>query len=100
MRIALADPNSFLRDVESHVTVGFRRLYRQRNLVIHWGKTDAVALNATLRTAAPLVGAGMTVSPTDGLLRGLLQSNLRQGLDLALIWSGITGSRSPIDLLA
>ena len=28
-------------------------------MVLHWGKTDAVGLRASLRTAAPLVGAGM-----------------------------------------
>jgi hypothetical protein len=93
MRIALADPNSFLRDVESHVTVGFRRLYRQRNLVIHWGKTDAVALNATLRTAAPLVGAGMDRIAHGWFVEGLtpieLAARARLGIDLA----GITGSR-------
>jgi hypothetical protein len=36
-----------------------RRLYRQRNLVLHWGRMNAVGLRAALRTAAPLVGAGM-----------------------------------------
>ena len=34
-----------------------QRLYRQRNLVMHGGRTDAVALRATLRTCAPIVGA-------------------------------------------
>jgi hypothetical protein len=36
-----------------------RRLYRQRNIVLHGGSTQAVGLDATLRTAAPLVGAGL-----------------------------------------
>lgn len=37
----------------------FRRIYRQRNLILHWGKRDSVALRATLRTASPIVGAGV-----------------------------------------
>jgi hypothetical protein len=55
----LADPATVLKDVESHATVAFRRFYRQRNLVLHGGRTRAVALRATIRTVAPLVGAGM-----------------------------------------
>ena len=35
------------------------RLYRQRNMVLHGARMDAVALRASLRTAAPLVGAGI-----------------------------------------
>jgi hypothetical protein len=55
----LLNPYKTLHDIRSHVTAAFRRLYRQRNLVLHWGRTDAVALRASLRTVAPLVGAGM-----------------------------------------
>ncbi|MEH3055392.1 MAG: hypothetical protein PGN13_15545 [Patulibacter minatonensis] len=36
-----------------------RRLYRQRNLVLHGGRVDGVALSRSLTTAAPLVGAGI-----------------------------------------
>jgi len=35
------------------------RLYRQRNLVVHGGQVHGIALAAALRTAAPLVGAGL-----------------------------------------
>ena len=55
----IRSPRTELRDIRTHIGDAFRRLYRQRNLVLHWGKTDAVALRAALRTAAPLVGAGM-----------------------------------------
>src|SRR5207302_1003426 len=37
----------------------FRRLYRQRNIVVHGGNTAAIALDSALRTAAPLIGAGL-----------------------------------------
>jgi hypothetical protein len=55
----LQDVYCSLRDIETHISVAFRRLYRLRNIVLHWGRTDAVALRAGLRTAAPLVGAGL-----------------------------------------
>jgi len=55
----LNSPKKELGKVRAQVESALRRLYRQRNLVLHWGRTDAVALRASLRTAAPLVGAGM-----------------------------------------
>lgn len=55
----VADPHSVLKEIEGYTSGAFRRLYRQRNLVLHGGITDGVALRASLRTAAPLVGAGM-----------------------------------------
>ncbi|QNA91396.1 MULTISPECIES: integrase [unclassified Microbacterium] len=48
-----------LHDVEAHVRGAMRRLYRQRNIVMHGGSTDTLARDATLRTCAPLVGAGL-----------------------------------------
>jgi hypothetical protein len=59
MRELLRKPSEKLRDIQNHAALAFRRLYRQRNLVLHGGITNAVALRACLRTAAPLVGAGM-----------------------------------------
>lgn len=59
MRDLVADPNDVLNRVRTHAMDTLRRLYRQRNLVLHGGQTQAVALEATLRTAAPLVGAGL-----------------------------------------
>ncbi len=59
IRGVLSAPYVKLHNIQGHATSALQRLYRQRNLVLHWGKTDAVALRAGLRTAAPLVGAGM-----------------------------------------
>jgi hypothetical protein len=59
MRELVRDPFPTLRDIEAEAAACFRRLYRHRNMVLHWGKTDAVGLRANVRTAAPLVGAGM-----------------------------------------
>ena len=55
----LPDPAADLDTVCKYASMAFRRLYRQRNLVLHWGRTNGVALQASLRTAAPLVGAGI-----------------------------------------
>jgi hypothetical protein len=55
----LQQPNAGLRDVLRFAEDPLRRLYRQRNLVLHGGKTDGVALRASLRVAAPLVGAAV-----------------------------------------
>lgn len=54
-----ANPFKELGDVRTVFAGVFRRLYRQRNIVAHGGTTAAVALDAALRTAAPLLGAGL-----------------------------------------
>lgn len=55
----LKAPHDNVREIQSYATAAFVRMYKNRNLVLHWGKTDAVGLQSNLRTAAPLVGAGM-----------------------------------------
>lgn len=59
IRALLSSPRASLRDIEEHAVRALRRMYRQRNLVLHWGRMNAVCLRAALRTAAPLVGAGI-----------------------------------------
>lgn len=59
MKAVLANPTESLPDIQTYVKAALRRVYRQRNLVLHGGKTNAVALRACLRTAIPLIGAGM-----------------------------------------
>ncbi|MFE2536868.1 integrase [Streptomyces sp. NPDC059371] len=53
------DPRPVLGDVAGAFRIALRRLYRTRNIVLHGGATQGVALEASLRTAAPLVGAGL-----------------------------------------
>ena len=72
MNKLLRQPRKTLEDIKLYAADAFTRLYRQRNLVLHWGKTDAVALRASLRTAAPLVGAGM-----DRIAHGWYVNHLR-----------------------
>ncbi|MDX6420952.1 MAG: hypothetical protein QOG28_5572, partial [Trebonia sp.] len=59
MSALVASPQRSLLGVRTTVEGTLRRLYRQRNIVLHGGSTQAVALDATLRTCAPLVGAGL-----------------------------------------
>ena len=80
--------------------MAFRRFYRQRNLFVHWGKTDAVAWNATLRTAAPFAGAGMDRIAHGWLVDGMTPTELAARARLGIDVVGTTGAKSPIDLLA
>lgn len=59
LRVLIEKPEAGLRDVLAHANRVFRRLYRQRNLVLHGGRTHSAVLSSTLRTAAPLLGAGL-----------------------------------------
>lgn len=99
IRKTLQDPRTRLRDIESHVVVTLRRLYRQRNLILHGGKTNAVALNTCLRTSAPLIGAGMDRIAhawfVDGVHPVELAAKARIGIDLV----DEPGARSVVDLL-
>lgn len=77
MKGVITDPKKKLQDVEEHLKRVFRRMYRLRNLILHWGKTDAVALRAGVRTTAPLVGEGM-----DRIVHAYLKKQI-QPLELA-----------------
>lgn len=62
-----------IRDV---ISDSFHRLYHQRNLILHGGKLDSVALTPGLRTVAKLAGAAM-----DRVTHGHYVQNLKP-LDL------------------
>lgn len=55
----LRAPRSGINEILKLVEDPLARFYRQRNLVLHAGRTDAVALRATLRTTTPLIGAAL-----------------------------------------
>ena len=59
MKEVLSAPQETLTTIKHHVQDSLARLYRQRNLILHAGRTHAVALRSTLRAATPLVGAGL-----------------------------------------
>lgn len=77
MRRILSNPHAGLADVENHVKRVIRRLYRVRNLVLHNAATNSTTLTATLRTAVPLLGAGI-----DRIVRGAVLQECRP-LELA-----------------
>ena len=99
MRAVLADPYMRLHDIQDHAAGAFLRLYRQRNLVLHWGKTDAVALRASLRTAAPLVGAGMDRIAHAWFVQRVRPLELAARARMALAVVGSRSGSNCIDLL-
>lgn len=99
MQTLLANPKKVLRDIEKYVDNSFRRLYRQRNLVLHWGRTQAIGLRASLRAVAPLLGAGLDRLVHAWLAQGTepLELAARARLRLDLLEKGV--SLSPVTLL-
>ncbi|NHZ33095.1 integrase [Massilia rubra] len=59
MRKLFQNPKVELDVIREVSSDAFHRLYRQRNLILHAGKLDSVALTPGLRTVAKLAGAGM-----------------------------------------
>ncbi|WP_306210777.1 hypothetical protein [Actinoplanes sp. RD1] len=78
MRALITDPGRVLPRIVAQLEDAFRRLYRQRNLVVHAGDLTSVALAGTLRTVAPLVGAGID----------------------RIVHAGAVGGRSPLEVAA
>lgn len=100
VRDILVAPSSVLRRVANYVDEALQRLYRQRNLVLHAGTTDSVAMSSTLRTAPPLIGAGLDRLVHDALATGRsdplpLIARARTALDHC----GEEGGAKPWDLL-
>ena len=87
MRQLIDAPKQVTGRVNGYMCGAFRRLYRQRNIVLHGGSIQSVALRATLRTTAPLVGAALD-SIAYGFFRNdqsPLESAARSQLALKLI---------------
>ncbi|WP_333983725.1 integrase [Burkholderia gladioli] len=72
MRKLLLNPQPELQTIKDLIAESFHRLYRQRNLILHGGRLDSVALHANLRTVAKLAGAGM-----DRITHGHYEQGLR-----------------------
>ena len=100
VRAILDDPSGVLRRVATYVDEAMQRLYRQRNLVLHAGTTDSVAMSSTLRTAPPLVGAGLDRLVHDALATGDSDPlRLVARARTALEHCGHEGGAKPWDLL-
>lgn len=96
----LASPREVLGRVRDYSSEAFRRLYRQRNLVLHAGMSDSVAMLATLRCAPPLLGAAF-----DRIVHAALQDpHIEAGAlvaraEVSLQLVGSASRRSIADLL-
>lgn len=56
---SVVDNPEVLRRLEGYLKSAFRRLYQQRNLLLHGGRFDSVALPMTMRSVPILVAAGL-----------------------------------------
>jgi hypothetical protein len=95
----LADPRRILQDVLGPFKVAIRRFYRSRNIVLHGGSTRGVALEASLRTGAPLIGAGLDRITHATLVEGLDPLDLAARAETALSLVGGETGLSVVDLL-
>lgn len=59
MKELFAEPKKQLQRKQGSAESAIRRLYRCRNIVVHGGATSGALLEATVRLAAPLVGAAL-----------------------------------------
>ncbi len=88
----LADPRKELTTAATTFKVALRRLYRTRNIILHGGSTKGVAVQAAMRIAAPLVGAGLDRLTHAALVEGIHPLDLAARAELALrLIDGETG---------
>lgn len=93
------DPRPVLGDVARAFRIAMRRLYRTRNIILHGGATQGVALEASLRTAAPLIGAGLDRIVHAAYVEGLEPLDLAARADVALKLVNGETCLSIVDLL-
>jgi hypothetical protein len=84
MRQLIESPDSILPRITGQLDDVFRRLYRQRNLIVHAGELTSAALRGCLRTAAPLTGAGVDRVVRASALRGLAPLQLAAQAEVEL----------------
>ena len=99
MRKILGNPYDSLRDIQNQVSAVFTRMYKTRNLVIHWGKIDAVGLSSNLRAAAPLAGAGLDRIAHAWFVNKVRPMELAARARFGLETVGSNGGPDPVDIL-
>lgn len=96
-----ARPGEVVVRVGDYVAGALRRLYNQRNIIMHSGRFQSCALATTIRTTPSLVGAGLD-RITHGQGRAVpitaLELAARAEIEIGLL--GKPGGRSLSDLLA
>ncbi|MGN9785308.1 hypothetical protein ACTMTF_28025 [Nonomuraea sp. ZG12] len=88
MQELVTEPSITLRRVNNYLRGSFRRLYRQRNIVLHGGSTRSIALAATVRTAGPLVGAALDRLAHGHAVAGAAPLDLASRAELAMRMAG------------
>lgn len=96
----LGNPHATIRDIHNHISAALVRMYKNRNLVLHWGKTDAVGLQSTLRCVAPLVGAGIDRIAHAWFVEKIRPMELAARARYALETVGSPGAPQVVDLLS
>ncbi|GAB2597521.1 hypothetical protein Aab01nite_73140 [Paractinoplanes abujensis] len=99
MRRVLSEPRKELGTAVTVLRIALRRLYRTRNIVLHGGSTQGVALKAALRIAAPLVGAGLDRITHAALVESLAPLGLAARAEVGLNLVGGETGLSVVDLL-
>ena len=99
MKKLLANPRGELQTIKDMISDSFHRLYRQRNLILHGGRLDSVALAASLRTVAKLAGAGMDRITHGHYVQGLRPLELVAKANLALAVVSREAPLGCVDLL-
>lgn len=89
LREAIADPARVLGLIRDYLGAVLRRLYRQRNLLLHGGRVSGFGRAATLLTAPPIVGAGIDRIVHAAFVEGLppIELAARSELRLSLLGS-------------
>ncbi|WP_030443353.1 hypothetical protein [Actinoplanes subtropicus] len=99
MRRVVTSPKAELATAVVIFKTAMRRLYRTRNIVLHGGFTQGVALKAALRIAAPLVGAGLDRITNAALVDGLPPLDLAARAEVGLALVGGETGLEVVDLL-
>ncbi|MFC8015085.1 hypothetical protein [Streptomyces cinereoruber] len=92
------NPVKQLNEVNQAFRIAMRRLYRTRNIVLHGGATQGVALDASLRTTAPLLGAGLDRIVHASYTEGLDPLDLAARAEVALQLVGGETGLATVDL--
>ncbi|MBU9618505.1 integrase [Burkholderia multivorans] len=99
IRKLLTDPRLELQTIKDMIGDSFHRLYRQRNMILHGGRLDSVALTASLRTVAKLAGAGMDRITHGHYVQRLRPLELVAKANMALALVGRDDPLGCVDLL-
>lgn len=88
MEKLVRSPRDQLLAVQRRAAISLRRLYRQRNLVVHGGQTAGFSLSIALKLAAPLVGAGLDRLTHSALVDGRRPEELAARAQMEIHRSG------------